>query len=154
LQNPWNAANMPEAKTTTTTDADGTSTTNTPSFFMCAPCLSDGGKVVGIDTANFDHSYSPQVSWNSLILFCSHSCSIPLRLTLTNFHNISQENFFMWSNGGWKDRNPIPAEYSSWNTFLVLRDLNLDRLQALLKDLDARTPENEDEKKLASFYLA
>ena len=37
--------------------------------------------VPGIDTNNFDHTVSPK------------------------------DNFYLWSNGGWKEDNPIPGEY-------------------------------------------
>ena len=28
------------------------------------------------------------------------------------------ENFYLYTNGGWMDANPIPKEYPNWNTFL------------------------------------
>jgi putative endopeptidase len=94
-------------------------------YMLCTPCLQDNKGFDGIDPANFDHTQSPK------------------------------ENFYLWSNGGWKDQNPIPKEYPSWNTFLVLRDLNLDRLKVILDDLgkaDGSAPTVEDEVKLADFY--
>lgn len=89
----------------------------------CSPCLSDSKGYSGLDTTNFD----PNVSL--------------------------KENFYLWSNGGWKDKNPIPAEYSSWNTFIVLRDLNLDRLKVILDELaESSLLLSEEETKLADFF--
>lgn len=36
-----------------------------------------------------------------------------------------------------KKQNPIPAEYSNWNTFIALRDLNLERLKVILEELES-----------------
>jgi predicted metalloendopeptidase len=87
---------------------------------FCAPCLSDDKGFKGIDPANFDDKVSPR------------------------------DNFYLWSNGGWKAANPIPLEYSSWNTFIVLRDLNLDRLKAILDELGSSP--SESSAKLANYY--
>lgn len=67
------------------------------------------------------------------------------------------ENFYLWSNGNWKKKNEIPAEYSSWNTFIALRDLNLDRIRTILNDLaasDAASPLSSEEQKLSAFYAS
>lgn len=74
-------------------------------ILLCTPCLADNKGYTGIDPANFDMSVKPS------------------------------ENFYLWSNGGWKKNNPIPAEYSSWNTFIALRDLNLERLKIIVDEL-------------------
>jgi len=76
----------------------------------CSPCLSDDKGYSGINPNNFDHKVSPK------------------------------DNFYLWSNGAWKENNPIPSDYSSWNTFVALRDLNLERLMELLNELSS----NED----------
>jgi len=54
-----------------------------------------------------------------------------------------------------KIQNPIPPEYSSWNTFIVLRDLNLDRLKSLLDELEVAnvtSDSNPDLSKLSNYY--
>lgn len=79
--------------------------------------------MIGIDIKNFDFTVSPS------------------------------ENFYLWSNGGWKESNPIPLEYSSWNTFIALRDLNLERLMQLLNELDNNKQEmNDNSLKLGNYY--
>lgn len=91
---------------------------------LCEPCLADNKGYTGIDPSNFDAS---------------------VRVA---------DNFYLWSNGGWKTKNPIPAEYSSWNTFIALRDLNLERLKVILDELDSgdggALPESVE--KVRSFF--
>ena len=82
-------------------------TTKSDVQMYCSPCLSDDKGYSGIDPSNFDQKVSPK------------------------------ENFYLWSNGSWKEKNPIPLEYSSWNTFIALRDLNLERLMELLNELSS-----------------
>ena len=93
--------------------------------FYCSPCLADDKGYKGIDPSNFDQS-------------------IPLN-----------ENFYKWSNGGWMKNNPIPGAYSSWNTFIVLRDLNLERLRTILDDLASGSiPSTSGTQKLADYFNA
>ena len=93
---------------------------------VCAPCLVDNKGFSGIDPDNFDLSVPPS------------------------------ENFYQFSNGGWRAKNPIPGEYSNWNTFIALRDLNLERLKVILEELEASagsgTEASEEQVKLADFY--
>jgi putative endopeptidase len=107
--------------------ADSNVEISSPSQVACNTCLTDNKGYKGIDPANFDNS-------------------IPIG-----------ENFFLWSNGGWKTNNPIPAEYSSWNTFTVLRDLNLERLKELLEGLSSSSTDQsgenkEDFRKVRDFF--
>ena len=93
--------------------------------FVCAPCIKDSKGVPGLDPDNFDSSVNPA------------------------------DNFYLWSNGGWRAKNPIPEEYPSWNTFIVLRDLNLERLKAIVDDLQSSKDgavQSVQEKKLADFF--
>jgi putative endopeptidase len=67
------------------------------------------------------------------------------------------DDFFSWSNGNWIKKNPIPPEYSSWNTFMVLRDLNLDRLKAILDEAataaaTGKTSPNPEFDKVSTFF--
>lgn len=107
--------------------SEDSTTTTSTAAGICNPCLTDNKGYKGIDPDNFDNSVSPA------------------------------ENFFLWSNGGWKAKNPIPAEYSSWNTFIVLRDLNLDRLKTILDELAQDDNQNTatssaDQQKLKDYF--
>ena len=79
------------------------------------------------------------------------------------------DNFYLYSNGGWIQSNPIPTGYPSWNSFLMLHVQSQERLQAMLKDLESRKQTTvdagdgketttstltEDEAKVARFYAA
>ena len=95
-------------------------------ILYCQPCLADDKGYSGIDPNNIDQAAS------------------------------LKENFYFWSNGNWKANNPIPSEYSSWNTFMALRDMNLDRLKVILEELQAealaQTQGDTTINKLAVFY--
>ena len=73
----------------------------------CTPCFVDDKNYSGISPGNFDLTISPR------------------------------DNFFLYSNKGWMTANPIPGEYSSWNTFVQLRDLNFERIRTILDELSA-----------------
>lgn len=60
--------------------------------------------VSGIDIANLDRKTSPR------------------------------ENFYRFANGGWLDRNPIPAEYSRWGAFEELNELSNSQLRVILDE--------------------
>ena len=66
------------------------------------------------------------------------------------------DDFNRFANGGWLDKNPVPAAYTSWGPFTVLSDRNglvlrdvLERAQRL-----ARTTKDPDTKKLGDFYAS
>jgi predicted metalloendopeptidase len=103
---------------------NGESLENIENIVICNPCFSADNKgFTGIDPSNFDLSMH------------------------------IGDNFYLWSNGGWKEKNPIPPEYASWNTFMALRDLNLDRLKSILDDLQlSNTLASGDLQKLVGYF--
>jgi putative endopeptidase len=107
-------------------DADiilGSTMNKNVNMLSCEPCLADNKGYKGLDPSNMDPSIS------------------------------CKENFYLYSNGMWKKNNEIPAEYSSWNTFIKLRDMNLDRLKVIVDELlSADSTASDDEQKLADFY--
>ena len=72
--------------------------------FSCEVCVADDKGTTGVDPSNMDNSVSPA------------------------------DNFFLYANGAWMEKNPIPAEYPGWNTFFALHDANLSRLRTLLEE--------------------
>ena len=42
-------------------------------------------------------------------------------------------DFWRYVNGTWLDKNPIPADKSSWGTFGVLADANRERIRTILE---------------------
>lgn len=99
------------------------------SMQSCEPCLSNNSGITGIDPKNINFEIKPT------------------------------DDFYMFSNGKWKDNNHIPKEYSSWNSFMQLNDINLVRLKAILDSLStntitASTDDTCESAKLRDFYTS
>ncbi|HYX29955.1 MAG TPA: M13 family metallopeptidase, partial [Pyrinomonadaceae bacterium] len=69
-------------------------------------------------------------------------------------HSVSAcQDFNRFANGGWIDRNPVPAAYSRWGRFETLDEQNLNVLHQILDGLVARKKyANANEQKIAEFY--
>jgi putative endopeptidase len=80
-------------------------------------------------------------------------------MTKTTEQYTPQQNFYQSQNSDWLNdpKNAIPDEYSSWGSFMRLRDNSLKQQIAILSELADKYNKdtsqlNEDEKKLASIY--
>ncbi|MFT3995804.1 MAG: M13 family metallopeptidase [Asticcacaulis sp.] len=62
------------------------------------------------------------------------------------------ENFFRYANGKAVDALIIPADRTSYGSFLALRNLSDNRLKAIIDELSAKSGLSGDEKKIADFY--
>ncbi|MDX6497899.1 MAG: putative endopeptidase [Blastocatellia bacterium] len=63
------------------------------------------------------------------------------------------QDFNRFANGGWMDKNPIPAAYSRWGRFELLDEQNQNVLHGILDGLIAKKKfGNRDEQKIADFY--
>jgi len=63
------------------------------------------------------------------------------------------QDFNRFANGGWMDKNPIPAAYSRWGRFEMLDEQNLNVLHGILDGLVAKKKfANSNEQKIADFY--
>ncbi|MDX6288405.1 MAG: putative endopeptidase [Blastocatellia bacterium] len=63
------------------------------------------------------------------------------------------QDFNRFANGGWMDKNPIPAAYSRWGRFELLDEQNQNVLHGILDGLIAKKKlANRDEQKIADFY--
>jgi putative endopeptidase len=64
------------------------------------------------------------------------------------------QDFNRFANGGWIDKNPIPAAYSRWGRFELLDEMNLTTLRGILDDLTKRQnlKPGSNEQKVADFY--
>lgn len=70
------------------------------------------------------------------------------------------DDFYSYAIGGWKQKNPIPSEYPSWDVFTMLHDQNQKRLKEIVDGMSgttaassAQTPSSDDEK-VAAFFAA
>ena len=65
-------------------------------------------------------------------------------------------DFWRYVNGGWLDKNPIPADKSSYGTFTVLTDANRERIRTILDAAAANgsaTP-GSDRRKMGDLYAS
>eukprot|EP00605_Chrysophyceae_sp_TOSAG23-4_P001013 GSChrysophyteH1.ASY1.ANO1.1114.1 assembled CDS len=98
------------------------------SFALCGVCMSSNDdNAKGLDPANFDNTIRPQ------------------------------DDFYLYSNGGWKEGNPCPAAFPRWGVFNQLADKNQERLKEILESLEkgeiSDDPSLKDDcKKLCDFY--
>jgi putative endopeptidase len=65
-------------------------------------------------------------------------------------------DFWRYANGGWVDKNSIPAHLSTWGTIEVMKDANRERLRAILETAAAnkRTLPGSNERKIGDFYAS
>jgi len=66
------------------------------------------------------------------------------------------DNFFLYANGNWMKKNPMPDEYSRWGSFNVLEDENNERLKTILETAQKNTnaPKGSIEQQIGSFYTS
>jgi predicted metalloendopeptidase len=63
------------------------------------------------------------------------------------------QDFNRFANGGWMDKNQIPAAYSRWGRFELLEEQNTNVLHGILDGLVAKKKfANLNEQKIADFY--
>jgi hypothetical protein len=69
------------------------------------------------------------------------------------------DNFYMYANGGWMQKNPIPKGYPNWNTFVMLHVQSQERCKELLDELllqntdtDTDSLHTKQQDKIARFY--
>lgn len=65
-------------------------------------------------------------------------------------------DFWRYVNGGWLDKNPIPADKSSFGTFTVLADANRERIRTILDAAaaDGSAAPGSDQRKMGDYYSA
>ncbi|MES2731907.1 MAG: M13 family metallopeptidase [Bacteroidota bacterium] len=66
------------------------------------------------------------------------------------------ENFFLYANGGWLKKTPIPASESRWGSFNELADQNNATLRSLLEEEATRreTVKGSNSQKVGDFYAS
>lgn len=65
-------------------------------------------------------------------------------------------DFWRYVNGGWLQRNPIPADKASWGTFGVLRDADRERIRTILEasESDTGVKAASDRRKIGDLYAS
>ena len=63
------------------------------------------------------------------------------------------ENFFLYANGGWMEKNPLKPEYARFGSFDVLREKNVEDLNALFSEMTQMNPEpGSVDQKIVDLY--
>ncbi len=63
------------------------------------------------------------------------------------------DDFYQFAMGGWMNANTIPAEYSTWGSFTVLRDKNLAGMRTILESAaNSKAAAGSNEQKIGDFY--
>jgi endothelin-converting enzyme/putative endopeptidase len=63
------------------------------------------------------------------------------------------DDFWRYANGGWLDRNPIPARSSVWGTLSVMTEANRERLRTILETAaSSQAAVGSNERKIGDFY--
>ena len=63
------------------------------------------------------------------------------------------DDFFLYANGGWMKKNPLKPEYARFGSFDVLREQNVENLNALFSEMTEMTPEpGTVEQKIVDLY--
>jgi predicted metalloendopeptidase len=65
-------------------------------------------------------------------------------------------DFWRFVNGGWLDKNPIPARASSWGPSSVLTEANQERIRTILEAAaaDKNAAPGSNERKMGDFYAS
>ena len=63
------------------------------------------------------------------------------------------DDFYLYANGGWMKKNPLKPEYARFGAFDVLREKNIENLNALFSDMTTmKTEPGSVEQKIADLY--
>ena len=63
------------------------------------------------------------------------------------------ENFYLYANGGWMKKNPLKPEFARFGSFDVLREQNVENLNALFAGMTELNPEpGTTEQKIVDLY--
>jgi putative endopeptidase len=67
-----------------------------------------------------------------------------------------RQNFYLYANGGWLKKNPIPPEYSSWGSFTELYDRNMVQLHGIIDSAAAErnAPKGSDAQLVGDFFYS
>src|ERR1700729_2492554 len=69
------------------------------------------------------------------------------------------DDFYQFVNGNWLKDNPVPAAFSSWGTFDILQENNLNSLRGILEDAaktkaTAGSATQSNEERIGTFYAS
>src|SRR5215470_14385370 len=63
------------------------------------------------------------------------------------------DDFYQFAMGGWMKNNPIPAEFPTWGSFIMLSDRNQASMRRILDDATkANAAKDSNQQKIGDFY--
>lgn len=62
------------------------------------------------------------------------------------------DNFYLYANGSWIKKNPVPASKTRWGSFDMLREESSQRLQTLLEEAAKNTGKDRSTQMIGDFY--
>jgi putative endopeptidase len=62
------------------------------------------------------------------------------------------DNFYLYANGGWIKKNPVPASKTRWGSFDMLREESSRRLQTLLEEAAKNTGKDRSTQMIGDLY--
>src|SRR6266480_7347007 len=68
-----------------------------------------------------------------------------------------QDDFYLYANGGWLKRNPVPPEYSRWGSFTELEEKNTEALHKITEkaaNTHADTNAAPEAQKVGDYYAS
>jgi len=66
------------------------------------------------------------------------------------------DDFYQYVNGNWLNKNPIPDDYSFWNSFSCLLEDNFEKLRSIMEDAaqDIKAVKGSNRQKMGDFYAS
>lgn len=108
---------------------------------------------------NFNKSYLAGFAAISAITLCAYTGPGPKK-TDPVYDNLDKtvkpgDNFFLYANGGWIKRNPIPNAYSSWGIGNAVGEDIRERLRNINEAaIKANAPKGSTSQKIGDFYFS
>jgi putative endopeptidase len=62
------------------------------------------------------------------------------------------DNFYLYANGNWIKKNPVPSSKTMWGSFLELREESSKKLRTLLEEAMAGAGKNPGGDKIGNFF--
>ncbi|HZH65427.1 MAG TPA: M13 family metallopeptidase [Flavisolibacter sp.] len=62
------------------------------------------------------------------------------------------DNFYLYANGNWIKKNPVPASKTRWGSFDMLREESSQRLQTLLQEAEKNSGKDRLSQMIGDFY--
>ena len=99
--------------------------------------------------------FSSIASFAAFAAFATPTTDV-LNLDWLDKNTPAKDNFYVYANGAWQNKNPIPAEYSSWSVFHVLQEKNQKQIREIILNAakDEHNKAGSIQQKVGDFYYS